>query len=228
VAPSPLQYVYQRLPVVTQLSPARASDLGGADIIVEGTGILLTDQLAVQIGTVTVKPTWVSSRAVRIKAPVLSPGQYVVRLTANGIDYADSVAKYTSVPTATVIAVTPSRGPVTGGTKVTVTGSGFEQSRYLRCRFKDVLVPAIFVSSSVIICHTPPQSGPTSMPVQVSVDGSSFVGDDAAEFSFIRPPEFSRCGHAGGRMPVAQLSQSRGWVLWKVVCPCFAALGRLV
>ena len=76
-----------------------------------------------------------------------------------------------------IAALMPSRGSVTGGTMVSVTGSGFREAG-LRCRFggEEVLdgEGAQFVSSSIVACVAPASvSGTGTVAVEVSVNGGS-------------------------------------------------------
>ena len=53
----------------------------------------------------------------------------------------------------------PDRGPVDGGTFVSVFGENFHERSsnlaYLSCRFNVTAVPAIFISAREIKCYTP-------------------------------------------------------------------------
>ena len=56
-----------------------------------------------------------------------------------------------------VISISPSCGPVTGGTLVTVSGSNFAQSRRLLCRFGQALVDGSLLDASTVVCIAPSQ-----------------------------------------------------------------------
>ena len=59
--------------------------------------------------------------------------------------------------TITIHSIDPTFGPAQqAGTKVHVHGENFVNTTSLRCRFESVVVPATFVSSSEVYCHSPP------------------------------------------------------------------------
>ena len=87
-----------------------------------------------------------------------------------------------------IAALMPSRGSVTGGTMVSVTGSGFREAG-LRCRFggEEVLdgEGAQFVSSSIVACEAPASvSGTGTVAVEVSVNGGSDFTSDRVEYLY--------------------------------------------
>lgn len=103
----------------------------------------------------------------------------------------------------------PRTGPDTGGTAITIYGTGFSRSSAYTCTFgngtargdpgvktvEPTVTPAVFVSSTQLTCIAPPvkdssQIGITA-PVVISVDlGDGFIPigtttDDSAQFTFM-------------------------------------------
>jgi hypothetical protein len=87
---------------------------------------------------------------------------------------------------AIVTAVFPSSGPIAGGSLLTVTGAGFVNSKFLRCRFQFVhsnltslvqFTPATFIDAFTLSCSSSNQSSYGVSYVQVSND--NFVWSDA-------------------------------------------------
>jgi hypothetical protein len=90
-----------------------------------------------------------------------------------------SEVEYEYLEKSRVALLLPSRGAVTGGSLVSVTGSGFREAG-LRCRFgTEEVHGAQFVSSTVVACVAPgSMSGVGTVAVEVSVnDGSDFTSD---------------------------------------------------
>ena len=55
-----------------------------------------------------------------------------------------------------MLSTTPRTGPaLRSGTRIHINGNGFFHSTYAQCRFGSFEVPALFVSSTEIICYTP-------------------------------------------------------------------------
>lgn len=104
-------------------------------------------------------------------------------------------------PLPSVSSVFPGMGPTTGGTTLTVRGSGFASSESLSCRFGRVggekeptaVVSALWVSSSVVECVTVASLGPTVGEVAVSNDGINFSPPAAAtKLEYVPPPTVTR------------------------------------
>ena len=72
---------------------------------------------------------------------------------------------------ANVYMIQPNKGPLQGGTQVTVIGSGFTASSTL-CQFGSFPTAARFISASTVICYSPGDSFLGGVPVEVTTDVS--------------------------------------------------------
>jgi hypothetical protein len=137
---------------------------------------------------VSTQATFHNSSALSCLTPDLSPffhptdlswasfngGHADVRVTANGVDFAaPGPLRFEYLPLAKVDAIAPVRGAQTGSTLVTVTGSNFFDSPLLSCQWGTrTPVPATFMSSSQILCTSPPHDNIQSVQeVQVQSAG---------------------------------------------------------
>ena len=69
----------------------------------------------------------------------------------------------------------PTRGSVSGGTIISLKGTGFEDTSELSCQFgQNIIVSAVFVSSTEISCSTPPSSTVSSVSLAVTVNGVDY------------------------------------------------------
>eukprot|EP00960_Hanusia_phi_P078020 768768-Hanusia_phi.AAC.2 len=86
----------------------------------------------------------------------------------------------------------PAAGPANGGTQVTVIGSNLLSGKLdgfhlTLCKFGgSKLVPPAIVSSSLIICESPPQAVPNtkSVPLRVSTDGGYSFSYESVAFYY--------------------------------------------
>ena len=129
--------------------------------------------------------------------------------------------------------VLPPLGPVAGGTNVSVYGTNFvprEIARGLACSFDGLVVNATFLSTSHLLCDSPParMSNPGVVTVEMSLNRQEFYSGStfayAAEGQVVTPVPASK-----GRKAAASRSLSsthhclpRSWA----AAPSFAASGR--
>ncbi|MFJ7955793.1 IPT/TIG domain-containing protein [Streptomyces sp. NPDC096319] len=111
------------LPAVTALTPDRGPSTGGTTVTL--TGSHLTGTTAVTFdGTPAGSVTVVDDTTVTATAPAHSAGTVGVSLTARGRTVAAGSYTY-QAPAPGVTALAPAKGPASGGTAVTLTGTGF-------------------------------------------------------------------------------------------------------
>lgn len=104
-------------------------------------------------------------------------------------------------PLPMVSSISPMMGPTAGGTTLTIKGSGFASSESLSCfvggigdgERSNMLVSALWISSSVVECVTAASSGPTVGEVAVSNDGINFSPSAATTtFEYVPSPMITR------------------------------------
>jgi hypothetical protein len=111
------------LPVVTKVSPGKGSVVGGTKVTISGTGFIGVS--GVTFNGVEAESYSVNSE-VKLTAIAPSEGAGVVNIqvhAAGGTSEPSAADVYEVAPT--VESVTPSSGPVAGGTAVTIRGTGF-------------------------------------------------------------------------------------------------------
>ena len=96
-----------------------------------------------------------STRAICVAPPSYYWRETAVEVTLNDQDYTDDGIKYRYYKPPFLFDAEPSQGPVSGGTRVTVVGSNFNNTGNLTCKFGRKEVAAEFVSSSEIRCAAP-------------------------------------------------------------------------
>jgi hypothetical protein len=111
-------------PVITRVTPAKGPPEGGTAVIIRGSGF--TGASSVGFGALPAATfTVLSPTEITAVTPESAAGVVNVSVTnAGGTSAAGTATKYKFSPT-TVLALSPATGPTAGGTKVTITGSGF-------------------------------------------------------------------------------------------------------
>lgn len=117
VAPGPA-------PTISKLSPKKGPAAGGTAVTIKGAG--LTDVTAVKFGTTDATSYTVNSQtSITAISPAETTGTVNVTVTTpNGTSPTSSKDQF-KYASPTVTNVSPNSGPTSGGTSVTITGSGF-------------------------------------------------------------------------------------------------------
>ncbi|MBO9534844.1 MAG: IPT/TIG domain-containing protein, partial [Solirubrobacteraceae bacterium] len=119
-------YTYVAPPTVTNLSPNAGPVAGGTSVTITGTNF--TSASAVTFGgTNATSYTVVNSTTITATSPARTAGTYDVLVTTpvGGTSANTSADDYTYASLPTVTNLSPSSGPVAGGTSVTITGTNF-------------------------------------------------------------------------------------------------------
>eukprot|EP00741_Cyanophora_paradoxa_P011444 tig00020556_g11055.t1 len=103
-------------------------------------------------------------------------------------------------PVPFIAALSPNASFVKGYTPVTVRGANFLPTATLGCLFGTTLVPAVYVNSSAVVCHAPPQASYGVVPSPNN--GRDFESglQGAALFTYLACPAGSFC-RAGEAFP---------------------------
>lgn len=163
---------------VATIVPEHVDEDGGHDVLLEGTNFPDLAGLACRFGggggtSNTVPALWLRSTAVRCVTPPLSQGNVSVELTFNGADFVISLQMLTVDTILTVSRVFPLAGPISGGTEITITGTGFgaddvvggssSTGSLVFCLFGESRITAVatVLSPGIVSCRTPPGYGNT-------------------------------------------------------------------
>ena len=141
-----LSFNYVHAPTVSSIFPGSGPLAGGTKVKVSGNHFTNTSQISCSFGSSIVPGVFVSSAQVECTAPPSSTkGLAILEVTTNGVDFTASSMSFRYAQAPRVASITPATGPVSGGTAVTVLGSGFLDSTTLSCRFVDGQFVSAFV-----------------------------------------------------------------------------------
>jgi hypothetical protein len=114
-------------PTLTSVAPSSGPTAGGTTITLTGTNFVSGATVRVG-GTAATTVTFVSATQVTARTPAGTAGARDVQITNPNGQAATRTGGFTYTTTATgptITAVTPSSGPATGGTNITITGANF-------------------------------------------------------------------------------------------------------
>ena len=175
-------------PTVTNVSPVSGPTTGGTSVTITGTA--LTGASSVKFGSAAATGVTVNSdTSVTATAPAGQAGAVDVTVTTPGgtsAANANDQYTYTPPPTPTVTNVSPGSGPSTGGTSVTITGTGFTGATAVDFGSGN---PATFsVTNSTTITATAPSTGSLGViDVAVTTPGGTSAPSAADQYNYVAP-----------------------------------------
>lgn len=173
-------------PAVSAVSPSAGSTAGGTSITITGANFLSGATVSVG-GVPATNVNWVNSTTMTATTPSGTAGAKDVEVTNPDTSSGTGAALFTYAVPPTVTAISPTTGPVTGGTTVTITGSGFVNGATVTLGG----VPAanvVFGSSTSLTASTPAR-GPGTVNVVVT-NPNTISGTGSGLFAYIdtNPP----------------------------------------
>jgi hypothetical protein len=193
-------FTYVAPPTVTSVSPSSGPTAGGTAITVTGTGFIAGATVRVG-GTSATAVSVVSATSITAVTPAGSAGGPSVQVTNPDGQSGTRAAAFTytaATPGPTLTGVSPSSGPIAGGTAVTLTGSNFTSGATVTIGGASA-TSVVFVSATSITAVTPAGAA-GARDVRVSqTSGSSTL---TSGFTYVAPgPALTAVAPASG--PVA-------------------------
>ena len=178
-------YTYRAAPTITSISPSAGALAGGTTITITGTGFITAP--TIKIGGVTcTSPTYVSATSATCITPAASAGTSTVVITNSDSQPSISAVSYTYRPAAIVTNIVPPKGPATGGTLLTVSGTGFVTGATVRIGGTLSCTPVTFVSSMSLTCTTVAKAAGAYTVGVTNTDGQA--GTPASSFTYSPAP----------------------------------------
>ncbi len=182
------QFTYLAAPTVTAVSPLTGSTLGGTSITITGTsfgaGATVTVGATAATGVVVVNSTTITATTPAHAAGIVD----VVVTTSGGTSPTSAADGFTYVVAAapTVTAVSPNTGPTTGGTSITITGTGFTGATGVTVG--GAAATGVVVNSATSITAITPAGvvGP-AVDVRVTTPGGTSAISAADKFTYVAP-----------------------------------------
>ena len=110
----------------------------------------------------------VSSTMLQCCSPPHAEGSFPLRISTNGVDYTRSLVHFEYVRSPMIHRITPSVGPLAGGTVTTIIGSGFSGAEAPLCRVDNAPSKITVLSFSEARCEVPPRSSEGTVMFLVS------------------------------------------------------------
>lgn len=179
-----------RQPVtVAEVSPPQGPSTGGTRVFIRGTGfrqhseVLFGPNLASDVRTI-------SAQLLEVVTPASNSGgltQVVVRAPGGAAGRLDDAFFFIAPPRPTL--VNPDRGPTTGGTRVTIAGTDFDNGAQILFNDSPAQDVVILDPNTALATSPPGPPGPATLAV-INPDGQRGDLDDA--FIYVPPPLIER------------------------------------
>ncbi|MEU0674680.1 IPT/TIG domain-containing protein [Streptomyces sp. NPDC006172] len=190
----PFTYAGAQAPALSGISPGQGLPAGGTTVTLTGTN--LTGATAVRFDGVAAASFTVNS-ATQITAvtPAHAAGAAAVTVTTPG--GTSNALTFTYLAGPSVTGLSPSQGPASGGTTVTLTGTNFTGATEVR--FDDVAATSFTVNSATQITAVTPAHAAGAAAVTVTTPGGTSNPDNpSAYFFFAASPSLTSLTPAVG------------------------------
>lgn len=169
-------------PVVNSISPVKGPVAGGGTLTLTGTG--LGSATSVTIDGVTAPITSNTATTIQVTIPAGTAGQVDVAVTVGGVTYT-AVNGYLYTGTPAITNVSPASGLASGGTTVTITGTGYLGGS-TAVTFGGVAGIITATTANTVTAVTPAySSGSLTVNVGLTTLGGSASASNA--FTYLRP-----------------------------------------
>jgi hypothetical protein len=177
---NPVPFFYVGAPFKSSLSATSGATAGGNTITINGTG--LSTASSVSFGGVTATPTVVTDSQLSVTVPAgAAAGPVGVSVTTAG--GTNNGLSYTYIDTPTIGTVSPTSGPTSGGTAVTITGTNVDSTDSVT--FDGTPAPFSVVNATTLSAVTPPGVAGTADVVVTNPAGSATA---LAAFTYVAGP----------------------------------------
>jgi hypothetical protein len=182
-------------PVITSINTSSGPTAGGTTEVIHGTGF--GGVTNVKFGGVAVGVIMESAgNRISVQSPAHAAGTVDIVVTAAGDSATSPADQFTYLAAPTVAGINPSAGPTSGGTAVTIAGTGFTTSSVIN--FGGSASSGVTVTSSTSITATAPAGSSGTVDVTVSTGGGTSATGAADHFTYTAPPTVSGVSPSAG------------------------------
>jgi hypothetical protein len=179
-------FTYKPLPVVTAVANPTGPAAGGATILIQGSNF--QNAQTVLFGSVSLSSSQfslINSEEIELLSPAGTGSVDVRIVTTAGTSATSAADRYTYLSVPTVTDVSPSNGPTTGGTSVTVFGAGFTDGTTVH--FDTALGTDVIVNNSTTLTVTAPANTGT-VDITVTTPGGTSATSAMDVYQFVASP----------------------------------------
>jgi hypothetical protein len=180
------KFTYIGPPTVSAVAPSMGPVAGGTPVVITGTG--LTGATAVKFGTTQATGfTVTNGTQIAAMSPAGSAGIVDVTVTTPlGTSAINAGDNFTYVPAPTVVSLSPTSGPIAGGTSIVITGTNLTGATSVK--FGTTTATTFTVNSPTQITATSPAGLAGAVDVTVTTPGGTSAASAADQFTYSPAP----------------------------------------
>ncbi|WP_413807732.1 IPT/TIG domain-containing protein [Streptomyces sp. OE57] len=180
---NPVDFFYVGAPFKSALSPTAGPVAGTNIATITGTG--LSTATAVHFGANTATPTVVSDSVITVPVPPgAAAGAVGVSVTTTG--GTNNGFSYTYLDTPTIGTPNPNSGPASGGTAVTIPGTGFSTTQSVT--FGGIAAPFTVINDTTLSAVSPPTADGAPGPADITVTTLAGSATTPTPFQYVAGP----------------------------------------
>ncbi|MEO0061734.1 MAG: hypothetical protein RLZZ08_294 [Pseudomonadota bacterium] len=181
-------------PTVTSISPTFGPGSGGTSVTIAGTNF--TGATAVRFGATAATGFTVNSATqITATAPAGSGTVDITVTTAVSTSATSAADQFTYVAQPAVTSISPSSGPTSGGTSVTITGTNFTGATAVQ--FGATAATGFTVNSATQVTATAP-AGTGTVDITVTTAGSTSATGAGDRFTYVAQPAVTSISPSSG------------------------------
>jgi large repetitive protein len=192
------QYTYVAAPTVTSVSPTAGPTSGGTTVTITGTGFAAAPGTgAVKFGAANATYTINSNTQITATSPANSAGTYDITVATPGGTSATSAAdQFTYIPAPTITSISPTAGPLGGGTTVTITGTNF--TGVTAVTFGGTSASGFTFVNATTLTATSPAGSAGTVDIRVTTGGGTSGTSAADQFTYVTAPTVTSVSPTAG------------------------------
>ena len=175
-------FTYYGVPTIASVSPAAGPIAAGTIITITGTN--LSDATIVTVGGVAATNiSVISSTSIVAFAPAGVAGAQSVGVTTPG-GVGTKASAYTFVAAPTIASVTPSTGPMSGGTSFTITGTNLSGASVT---IGGIAASSVVATATSITAKSPSSTSKIAKPIVVTTSGGTSTPTQMFTYTGVAP-----------------------------------------
>jgi hypothetical protein len=189
-------FSYANAPSISAISPIGGALAGNTAVTITGTGFV--NGVTVSIGgSAATGVTFISSSSLTATTPAHAAGVVNVVVTNPDTQAGTGTSLFTYANAPTVSAISPTGGPLAGGTSVTITGTGFSSGASVTLGGASATSVTV-VSATSITATTPAHAAGVISVVVTNPDTQ--IGTGSGLFTYANGPTISAISPTGGAL----------------------------